>query len=502
MLQHRIARLVGLIACVVCIGAALGPAWPGVVQAQEPDDWTAPYCPALLPDFVGDMAAHADAPRYLIDLNLDITPDQATLTGHQMVVYTNRTPGTSLDQVVFRLYPNLETYGGDMQVSHVNVDGVAVEPGLDETRSVLKVVLPTPLEPGAGVTLDMDFTITVYEGRERMYSQFSYLAGVLALPNAYPMLSVYEPSQGWWQVTDHPQGDAVYSETAFYMVNVTAPPTLILAASGSEVEMIANADGTLTHRYVAPLMRDFALMASQNYVTLIGEQDGVTITLYYDPEFPESEAGARAGLQMTQDTVRIYNATYGRYPFTELDVVQTPTGAGGIEYPGLFVVASNIWDKDEAFFEFVIAHEAAHQWWYSLVGNDQTLDPWMDEALAQYSVAIYIRDLEGKEAYQAALDSYRTQYNGYISTNADQVIGQPVTAYPEDAYFYFVYQKGPLFYAALDETYGYENVVRMLQDYLAAYRYEVAEPDDLLNSFESTLGEDLDAIFEEWIGGE
>jgi aminopeptidase N len=258
-------------------------------------------------------------------------------------------------------------------------------------------------------------------------------------------------------------------------------------------------------------MRDFALIASEKYVAIGGEQDGVIVNLYYDPDVPPptssaipdslvAAATARAGLQMTEDAVRIYDATFGRYPFTELDVVQTATTAGGIEYPGLFVVSSSIWDKDNDFYEWVIAHETAHQWWYSLVGNDQTLHPWMDEALAQYSVAIYIRDREGEAAYQDALDFYRSQYESYIESNPDQAIGEPVTAYPDNAYFFMIYEKGPLFFAALEDAYGHDAVIRMLQAYLAAYRYQIAEPDDMLASFESTLGQDLEPIFEDWIG--
>jgi len=323
---------------------------------------------------------------------------------------------------------------------------------------------------------------------------------VLALPNAYPLLAVYEPGNGWWQVADHPQGDAVYSETAFYRVSVTAPDDLILAASGSEVDLSDNGDGTLTHHYVAPLMREFALFASESYVTLSGEQDGVAITLYFDPDRPQAKAAARAGLQTTQEAVRIFNASFGGYPFAELDVVQTPTGAGGIEYPGVFVVADDIWNPEETFFEFVIAHEAAHQWWYSLVGSDQALNPWMDEALAQYSVAVYIRDREGEAAYRAALESFRAQYAHYIETRDDNVIGEPVTAYPSNAYFFLVYQKGPLFFAALDEAFGYDAVNRMLRDYFAAYRYGIAEPNDMLTGFEGTLGQDLDDLFEAWVG--
>lgn len=470
-----------------------------ILTAQEAPDWTAPYRPAMLPDFVGDMVVYADAPRYTIDLTLDVFETQAVITGHQIVTYTNRA-NSPLDQIVFRLYPNLESYGAQMDVSSVTVDGTAVTPTIDETRTVLSIPLSTPLQPGTSINLGMDFNILVEEGARHLYGQFSYLQGVLALPQAYPVLSVYEPGLGWWQEADHPQGDAVYSETAFYTVSVTAPDELILVASGSEVDLVANGNRTLTHRYVAPLMRDFVLMASKHFVTQIGEQDGVTITFYYNPGEPQAAATAQAGLLTTQDTIRIYNQTYGRYPYTELDVVQTPNSVQGIEYPGLFVIATDIWDKDDASFEYVMVHEAAHQWWYGLVGNDQMLEPWMDEALAQYSVAVFIRDREGEAAYEAAVESFRTMHQYFIESNMDQVIGQPISAYPELAYFYTVYQKGPLFYAALADLFGYDRVIQALRDYFTAYRYEIAQPDELLNSFESTLGADLNPIFEEWIG--
>jgi aminopeptidase N len=472
---------------------------PGRGRAQEAGESTVIYAPAMLPGYVGDLETRPDAPRYDIDLALDVTPAEAIITGAQTVHYTNRSAET-LDQIVFRLYPNLKSYGGEMAVSRVAVDGQAVAPGLDETRTVLSVPLRQPLAPGARVVVEMDFQIAVVAGRTRLYAQFSYLGGVLALPNAYPMLSVYEPGRGWWRVVDHPQGDVVHSETAFFHVRVTAPDDLILAASGSEVDLVDNGDGTLTHHYVAPLMRDFAVFASESYVTLSGEQDGVAITLYFDPDRPHAQAAARAGLAMTQDAVRIFNASFGGYPFAELDVVQTPTGAGGIEYPGVFVVTDSIWNPDEEFFEFVIAHEAAHQWWYSLVGNDQALNPWMDEALAQYSAAVYIRDREGEAAYQAALESFRAQYTRYVGANEDNVIGEPVTAYPANAYFFLVYQKGPLFFAALDEAFGYDAVNRMLRDYFAAHRYGIAEPNDMLTGFEAALGQDLDDLFEAWVG--
>ena len=512
MVDSNRKRLVAVMAIVIVlvIGAAISPLGSRAAYAQALPDWTVPYRPAMPPAFAGDMVAYADAPRYTLAMTLARGADETMITGHETVRYTNRAPGSALDQVVFRLYPNLPSYGAAMTVENVQVNGAPVEAALDATRSVLSVPLVDPLETGAQVVIDMDYAIRITPGYVGVYVQFSDADGVLALPNAYPVLSVYEPGRGWWQITDHPQGDAVLSETAFFDVQVTAPHDLILAASGSEVDLVANDDGTLTHCYVAPLMRDFALMASTNYVTLRGEQDGVTITLYYDPEQPQSfsstQAGldasisARAGLEIVRDAVRIFNASFGPYPFTELDVVQTPTTAGGIEYPGLFVITTSAWNKDVDFFEFVLVHEASHEWWYSLVGNDQTLHPWMDEALAQYAVAVYIREHEGVDAYHAALASYRAQVEQFTADQPDQTIGGPVTAYPNGAYFFMVYQKGPLFFGALEATYGYDRLIDALQAYLAAYRYQIAEPDDMQRSFEATLGTDLTPIFAEWVG--
>lgn len=495
-MQKRLKRGTSLLIAV--IGLALGLIAP-VARAQHPDDWTAPYVPALLPAYVGEMAAHADAPRYVIELALALTPEEATLTGAQTVRYTNRA-SVPLESVVFRLYPNLESYGGSMAVPAVRVGEQPVRATLDATLSVLTVPLPAPLEPGASVRLAMDFTATVTAGTVRHYAQYSYLDGVLALPNAYPVLSVCGPGGAWWDETDHPDGDAVFSETAFYTVRLTAPADLIVAASGSEVDLAFNADGTLTHHYVAPLMRDFALFASLDYVGLAGEQDGTRINVYYDPAYPAALDTARAALTITQNAVRVYNATFGRYPFAELDVLQTPTNAGGIEYPGVFVIGVDVWNQADEFFKFVIAHEAAHQWWYSLVGNDQARHPWVDEALAQYSVALYIRDLEGEAAYYAALEAFRAAYEGYHATHQDQPLTLPVAAYPGPAYFYMIYQKGPLFYAALDDVFGTERVTGALAELLAAHRYGIVTPPDVLAGLEASLETDLDGLYERWVG--
>ncbi len=490
----RVAALLMLLALLIALSSGSG------VWAQSSEDWTVRYRPALLPDFWSDMAAWADAPHYTLDLVLSVNDEEAVIGGQETVHYTNHTPGARLQTLVFRLYPNMDSFGGELTVGRVAVEGQAVTPQLDASHSVLTLPLPEPLDYSESVDVTLSFRVRVVAERERLYAQFSYLDDVLSLPNAYPLLSVYEAGAGWWEEMGPPQGDAVFSETSFYDVRLTVPTAWHVAASGTVIAEQDNGDGTRTLHIVAPLMREFAWFASPRYVTLSAEQDGVTIRCHYDPERPQAQANAETALQVTLDAVRTYNRAYGRYPFAELDVAQTPNRAAGIEYPGVFVVATPVWNAGNEFFAFVLAHETAHQWWYSLVGDDPVRTPWMDEALAQFSVALYIRQVEGVDAYRAALESYRQEYTRYVSEHADQVIGLPVSAYPQDAYFFMVYQKGPLFYAALAEEYGLEAVLGALRDYFATYRYSIAYPDDMLRQFEHTLGYGVDAFFAEWVG--
>jgi aminopeptidase N len=35
--------------------------------------------------------------------------------------------------------------------------------------------------------------------------------------------------------------------------------------------------------------------------------------------------------------------------------------------------------------DVAVVHEIAHQWWYGLVGDDQSREPWLDESFATYS---------------------------------------------------------------------------------------------------------------------
>ena len=449
-------RLVLLITLLLAITSFI----PTHIKAQDGvDNVVNTFGVAMRPEFIQDIALFPHAPLYVMNATLTRDANRATIAGDLAIRYTNQSPD-NLSDIVFRLYPNLESFGGDLQISSVLVNDNVVIPLFDDTRSVMTILLPEPLITGDFVQLDLTFESMVFAGEENLYAQYSYLNGALALPNFFPLLSVYETGLGWWQNVAHSQGDAVYSETSFFDITLTSPADLVLITSGSRVSNIANADNTQTSRYLAPLMRDFAVMASPHYQTMTDSQDGIIIDVHY---LPAGANGAVEVMQYTKDSVRLFNRIFGAYPYVELDVVETFTNAGRIEYPTLIVAQDESWNNINDFLEIIISHEVAHQWWYSLVGNDQTIDPWLDEALAQYSVALYYGEVYGAASKTAMFDIYGANWNAYLNENVDLTIGEPVTAYEQNAYFYIVYQKAPLFFAELATQFGEAAVINAVE---------------------------------------
>ena len=446
----------------------------------------------LRPEFAADLEAFPDAPRYLIQIAVDETATR--LSGHQEVRYVNAEEAPLTD-LYLRLFPNTPGYGGAMTVTHLLVGGVPVTASEELEGSALRLPLDPPLAVGQAITLTMDFSVAVPTDNRAGYAQFSVIRGVTALPNAYPLIPAYD-DEGWNVEVAPEYGDAVYSDIALFAVQVTAPPELTLIASGS-CQQRAEGDWVC----LAGPMRDFALFLGREYRSASKTVDGVVVNSYY---YPENESGGLAALEQAADAVAFYSDTFGPYPYTELDVVETPTEAGGIEYPGLVVIGDFFYGHgDPSYTEWVIAHEVAHQWWYALVGNDQVDEPWLDEALAQYSALLYFETQHGAEMADNILQSWFVEtYNQVVERGQDMPVNLPVAAYVESGrYSDIVYSKGPLYFHALRQAVGDEAFFDILRTYYEHNRYGVATAEDWLEAVETVSGDRQQAIFDKWIAG-
>jgi len=411
------------------------------------------------------------------------------------VLYTN-TEDVPLHEVVFRLFPQTPSYGGQMGVERVLVEGEPVSTRLSLLGSALYVMLPQPLGLRETTTIELTFVVTVPEGIEAGYGQLSYADSILALPNAYPLIPVYD-DEGWNVELAPAYGDAVYSDVALYRVQVTVPSEQIVVASGTALAHAEFGNGSITATFVSGPMRDFMVVMSADFLTSTVMVGGTLVTSYYLPQ--DMEGGERV-LDYASGALRVFGENFGRYPYTEFDVVETPTTAGGIEYPGLVVIAKQLYDQSGGVLEFATVHETAHQWWYGLVGNDQVDDPWLDEALAQYSTLLYYEQVQGPDMAEVVRSHYfERHYRELLKEDRDAPIGLPVRAFSREDYASVVYGKGPLFFQALRDEVGDEMFFIILRTYLEAYRFEIATPEGFLAVAEEVSGRNLDDLYAKWI---
>ena len=430
-------------------------------------------------------------------IELDIADSLYEIKGAEEVRYTN-TEDVPLSEVRFRLFPNI--LGGQMTAQNIAVNGQPVEARYELENSVLIVPFSSALEPGQSAVINIDFFATVPQSLESNYGVLAYVEDVLALAHAYPMIAVYDDEE-WNAEIPAENGDVTYADASFFIVRITAPEDVTVVTSGREVSRTEAGDLQTLVATAGPA-RDFYLAASPKYEEISKTIGEVTIRSY-------APAGAAEGSQMALDVaaraIEDFSARYAPFPYTEFDIVSTPTLALGIEYPGIVAITSRIYDVDGMFggapasvyMEATVAHEVGHQWFYNLVGDDQLDDPWLDESLTQFVTLQYYADEYGPNGEQGFRNSLEGRWDSV--ERAEIPVGLPVAEYTGQEYSAIVYGRGALFFVELRDVMGEESFAAFLKEYTQTLSWEIATPETLQSIAEKNCACELDELFKEWV---
>jgi hypothetical protein len=234
-MKIRIRRIVILLCCLLFSGCQL-TSWVNPLDGnmKNPGNQSADNSPLdlykvnLIQSEHNILGAFKNATQYHIDIK--INDDLASITGHQDVVYFNQ-EAIPLDKIYFDLIPNV---GGDnLKVENIQVNGLPVKGSLVFQDSALQIDLSKPLQPGEFLNISMDFLETVPDKMGGNYGLYIFQDNILALDSFFPIIPVYD-DEGW-QVQNPPlNADMIYTDAAFFEVQVNAPDSLVLAASGVE----------------------------------------------------------------------------------------------------------------------------------------------------------------------------------------------------------------------------------------------------------------------------
>jgi aminopeptidase N len=358
------------------------------------------------------------------------------------------------------------------------------------------VQLPRELPPNDHVVLYLDFGLNLPKiGPNAEFSKagLGYSSRSVSLGNWYPVLAPYRESKGWsgedkgwYQLSCFEIGDPYVTDVADYHVTITTTQGVIVAGTGQETRQGNRWE------YEATQARSFAFAASDVYQVTSSEVGGITVLSYY---FPNNQDSGEAALQTGLQSMELFAELYGPYRYADYRLVETEF-AGGMEFSGVTFLGSAFYDQYDGTARTPLiplaAHEAAHQWFYGVVGNDQVTQPWLDEAIAEYSAYLYYeRYLPGDAdwwwtyavdqwAPTGKIDSYVFEFRN----NRDYV----------DA----VYRRGAEFMRDLREMMGDPAFFAFLKEYQRRYAYTFATSRDFFGLVREFTTADLIPLQEEF----
>ncbi|MEZ6018788.1 MAG: M1 family metallopeptidase [Planctomycetota bacterium] len=328
------------------------------------------------------------------------------------------------------------TAGIDWMVSAVP-EG-AQEPDDIGDRTIFRVTLPEPVAPGADVEVAIEWQSQIPRVRRRTGIKDDFLL----MSHWFPKLGVFEGQKGWNCHRFH-MNTEFYADYGTYDVTIDLPErfaegpdeqgrwTAKVGASGAMAEAPRVQDGRLVVRYLAPsegdrayndpitgsapLVHGFAWTADPGYrvhrqrfvyadwaakyqtevqAAAIAFRRPVEQLRLRDVQVnvliqPEHEGQWQRHFDATCAALFFYGLWWGEYPYEEITVVDPAfgaSGAGGMEYPTLFTAGTRRYTEPAMHSpESVTVHEAGHQFWYGLVGNNEYEAAWLDEGFNSYT---------------------------------------------------------------------------------------------------------------------
>lgn len=401
-----------------------------------------------------------------------------SLIAEQTIRYFNTT-GRELTEIVMAVPPNL--WGGAFFLNGISQDGTALS-NYSLVGERMSVILPQPLASGAPTTFTLNFALSIPV--KRSDGIFGWTGDQTNLTDWFPFIVPFE--NGAWLLHDPwAFGEHLVYDSADFEVNlkVTDPAVMVAASAPAQ----ANGEWTTYRIYAA---RTFALTASSSYLMSESAVGHVIIRTYY---FPGYEGAGDGLLRAATSAVGLFNAKFGEYPYDSLSVVQTEV-ADGQEYDGLVFVGSKFYAEyggsARSNLISIGVHEISHQWWFGLVGSDQALEPWLDEALAIYSEnTFYYYNFPN---YGDWWWNFRVNYfnpSGWVDS----------TIYDHGTFRGYVnaaYLNGANFLYDVNTRMGDDDFYRFLRDYAARYSHRRASAGD----FFAVMREDSRADVSDLIG--
>ncbi len=464
--------------------------------------------------------------NYDIEVRLDT--DRKMIYGTERLTWFNKT-GETLTELQFHLYWNAfrnnrstfmtETASKkgikDQDWGYIEINKIALTSGEiltsslefihpdddnEHDRTVVRLPLPRALLPDQSIQLQIDFTGKIPQPpiAVRTIAQKEYYF----ISQWFPKIGVY--INGQWNCHQYHRHSEFFADYGVYNVRITVPENYVVGATGIEIEVNKNDDGTATHFYHAEDVHDFAWTTSPEFIEVTGLAQDVAIRILLQPDHQRQ---AQRHLDAAKVAIEYFQNWYGDYPFPNLTVVDPRRKAmtsGGMEYPTL-ITAGTFYGLPKGLrsVEMVIIHEFGHNYWYHLVANNEFEEPWLDEGINSYSESQIFADYYGPigdmiDFLGIKINDLQLQRAQYLfSPDLDPIVKKSWEFYSGNSYGVNSYQKPALMLTTLQNYLGKETMQKIVRAYFERWKFKHPRTQDFIRVANEISGQDLNWFFDQ-----
>ncbi len=420
--------------------------------------------------------------QYFLDMELNY--DQKQLRVAQTIIYTN-TLQDNIEKLPILVPPAQKR--GVFSLSSAAIDQTAVRSNLNIKNAQLQLKLDQPLETGQQIEIHLEYQIRLPKGAQSL----GYTNRQLLLADWYPMIPPYQEGVGW---LINPLGrfgeHLVYPLSDFHLNLCLIPTTkdLVVAAS---VPLAETQDNCL--RYKKQNARNLSLAISPYYQVFTVKNELVTIISY---TFPEHTGLGLRSAELAQQAWKSFTDLFGENQREFLSIVEADI-FDGLETDGLIFLSEWYYQtadpSPQNYFELLIVHETAHQWFYAYVHNDQANEPWLDEALSTYCELLYY------EIHHPDLVDWWWHFRVAIYAPEGDVNASIYAFRQFRPYINAVYLRGALFLGDLRDEVGDNDFFDSLRHYVqSSDPTSITTSVDFFNAFSQVSEVDLSPIVSEF----
>jgi aminopeptidase N len=294
----------------------------------------------------------------------------------------------------------------------------------------------------------------------------------------------------WFPSNDHPLDKATFAFA------VTVPNGFTAAANGELVDVVEH-ETTTTYSWVMadPMATYLATIVVGDDLEIVDDPvstaaAGIPIRNVLPPDL---EPAQRAVLETTGEMVRALEIAFGPYPFDRYGIANVEGLAAALENQTLSVFGRAM--VDAPYFEYVLVHELAHQWFGDSVSLGQWSDIWLNEGFATFAELLWVEHLYGPGAY-------REEVANRMEAARIAAYGPPGIPPPDDLFNGTVYQRGAFVLVALRDEVGDDLFFDTVRAYVERYTNGNVTTDDFIAVAEEISGRNLTELFDTWLYGE